>query len=83
MAKYKWGIESSSEEESGMLQGGTGCRHEHEYIWQAADCLAANTRQMAPMDHSIANAIIARADGDRLDNDETEVLFWDLDRNRE
>ena len=83
MAKYKWGIESSSEEESGMLQGGTGCRHEHEYIWQAADCLAANTRRMAPMGQFIANAIIARADGDRLDNDEADVLLWNLDRNGE
>ena len=81
MAKYKWGIESSSEEESGMLMGGTGCYHEHEYIYQAVECLAANTRRMAPMEHFIANAIIARADGERLDNAEADILLWDLDRN--
>ena len=81
MAKYKWGIESSSEEESGMIVRGTGCRHEHEYIYQAVDCLSANTRRMAPMGNFIANAIIARADGDRLDNTEADVLLWNLDRN--
>ena len=27
--------------------------------------------------------IIARADGDHLDNDEADVLLWNLDRNGE
>ena len=77
---YEWGIESSSEQEAGCLQEGSGCGHRHEKIYQAVDCLLANTGRTAPTGRGTEGAIVARADGTALDKAERDILEWGLDR---
>jgi hypothetical protein len=77
---YEWGTQSSREEEAGCLQKGSGCGHQHEKIYQAFDCLLANTGQTAPAGRGTEGAIVARADGTALNENETDILAWGLDR---
>ena len=63
-----------------MLQGGTGCKHEHDQIYQAVDCLSATNRLCNMRGERFANAIIGRADGDKLTDEERDIEIYGLDR---
>ena len=77
---YEWGIESSSEQKTGCLQEGSGCGHRHEKIYQAIDCLLANTGRTAPTGRGTERAIVGRAAGTELDKAEIDILEWGLNR---
>ena len=77
---YEWGIESSSEHKTGCLQEGSGCGHRHEKIYQAIDCLLANTGRTAPTGRGTERAIVGRAAGTELDKAEIDILEWGLNR---